>query len=126
MADAEDFWPAVDKGLKQALVMLVKMRGREGSHLRQELSHRMDLIRKAVGKVRKHAPAVQEKYRQQLMERIKNAGLDAAEERAGLPAKGSARPFRCAEKSPTSRSLFALFPPVKIRFAPKIPPAKGV
>src|SRR5437660_2009889 len=70
MADAEDFWPAVDKALKQALIMLVKMRGREGSHLRQELSHRMDLIRKAVGKVRKHAPAVQEKYRQQLMERI--------------------------------------------------------
>ena len=77
MADAEDFWPAVEKALKQALAMLVKMRGREGSHLRQELSHRMDLIRKAVTKVRKHAPTVQERYRQQLMERIKNAGLDA-------------------------------------------------
>src|SRR5439155_15210689 len=57
MADAEAFWPAVDKALKQALVMLVKMRGREGAHLRQELSHRMGLIRKSVAKVRKHAPS---------------------------------------------------------------------
>jgi len=30
MADAEDFWPAVNKALKQALDQLVKMREREG------------------------------------------------------------------------------------------------
>jgi uncharacterized protein (TIGR00255 family) len=79
MADAEDFWPGVDKALKQALAMLVKMRAREGGHLRKELCHRMDLLRKSVARVRKHAPTVQQRYREQLIERIKNAGLDTAE-----------------------------------------------
>jgi len=75
LADAEDFWPAVEKALKQALTMLVKMRQREGSHMRKELCHRIDLLRKAVSKVRKHAPSVQQRYREQLLERIKTAGL---------------------------------------------------
>ena len=47
--------------------------------MRQELCHRMDLIRKSVARVRKHAPAVQQRYREQLIERIKNAGLDSDE-----------------------------------------------
>jgi len=84
MADAEDFWPAVEKALKQALGMLVKMREREGAHMRKELCHRIDLLRKAVAKVRKQAPTVQQRYREQLLERIKTAGLtdgDIDEER---------------------------------------------
>ena len=36
------------------------------------------LLRKAVTKVRKQAPLVQQRYREQLIERIKNAGLDEA------------------------------------------------
>jgi len=79
MADAEDFWPAVEKGLKQALGMLVKMREREGSHMRKELCHRIDLLRRAVAKIRKQAPTVQERYREQLIERIKTAGLTGGE-----------------------------------------------
>jgi len=75
LADAEDFWPAVEKALTQALAMLVKMRQREGSHMRKELCHRIELLRKAVAKIRKHAPTVQERYREQLLERIKTAGL---------------------------------------------------
>lgn len=76
LADAEDFWPSVEKSLKQALAMLVKMRVREGAHLRKELCHRIDILKKAVAKVRKHAPLVQLRYREQLVERVKNAGLD--------------------------------------------------
>jgi len=34
IADAEAFWPAVKKALDAALAMLVKMRVREGAHLR--------------------------------------------------------------------------------------------
>src|SRR4051812_29437040 len=79
MADAEDFWPAVEKGLKQALGMLVKMREREGSHMRKELCHRIDLLRRAVVKIRKQAPTVQERYRQQLIERTKPGGLTNGE-----------------------------------------------
>ena len=77
MADAEDFWPSVEKALQQALVMLVKMRQREGTHLEKDLRGRIAAMRKSVATVQKQAPLVQKRYREQLLERIKNAGLDA-------------------------------------------------
>jgi uncharacterized protein (TIGR00255 family) len=76
LADAEDFWPAVQKALRQALETLVKMREREGAHLRKDLSNRVNLMRRSVVRIKKQAPQVQERYRQQLLERIKNAGLE--------------------------------------------------
>ncbi len=76
MADAEDFWPGVERALRQALEMMVKMREREGGNLRKDLCHRVVTMRRSVGRVQKQAPMVQERYRQQLIERIKNAGLD--------------------------------------------------
>jgi uncharacterized protein (TIGR00255 family) len=78
MTDAEDFWPGVEKALSQALDMLVKMREREGDHLRKDLCGRIASMRKSVAKVQKQAPVVQKRYRDQLVERIKQAGLDAA------------------------------------------------
>ena len=45
--------------------------------MRQDLVKRIDTMRKATGQVRKHAPTVAERYREQLVERIKNAGLEA-------------------------------------------------
>ena len=75
--DAEDFWPAVEKALRQALEMLVTMREKEGSHLRVDLVRRVDAMRKSAVKVQKRAPQVQVRYRQQLMERIQSAGLEA-------------------------------------------------
>src|SRR3954452_504850 len=72
MADAEDFWPGVEKATKQALGMLVKMREREGAHLQKDLCHRIALMRKSVARVQKQAPTVQKRYREQLIERIKN------------------------------------------------------
>lgn len=76
--DAEDFWPAVDKALKQALAMLVGVRQKEGGHLRADLVRRIDTMRKAARHVQKRAPQVQQNYRQQLLERVKNAGIEAA------------------------------------------------
>ena len=76
MADAEDFWPSVEKALQQALAMLVKMRQREGAHLEKDLRGRIAAMRKSVSCVQKQAPLVQKRYREQLLERIKNAGLD--------------------------------------------------
>jgi len=76
MADAEDFWPAVSEALRQAVAMMVKMREREGSHLQKDLLHRINLMRRSVERVRKNAPGVQKRYRLQLLERIKTAGLD--------------------------------------------------
>src|SRR6266478_2423048 len=77
IAEEENFWPAVEKTLKTALLGLVKMREREGAHLAQDLEKRIAVMRKAVSQIQKHAPGVAERYRQQLIERIKSAGLEA-------------------------------------------------
>ena len=76
--DAEDFWPAVEKALKEALDMMVGMREKEGAHLRTDLIKRIDHMRKAAKRVEQRSPQVQTRYRKQLMERIQNAGLEAA------------------------------------------------
>lgn len=75
LAGAEDFWPAVSKALKQALAALIKMREREGANLAKALTRHIDTLRAAVERVQKQAPLAQERYRRQLIERVKNAGL---------------------------------------------------
>ena len=77
IVEEEDFGPAVEKALKKALAALIKMREREGDHLTVDLAKRIAIMRKAVAQVQKHAPSVAERYRQQLIERIKGAGLEA-------------------------------------------------
>ncbi len=77
LAFEEDFWPGVEKALKQGLTQLVKMREHEGAHLSEDLTKRIGVMRKATDHVRKHAPTVAERYRQQLIERIKSAGIEA-------------------------------------------------
>jgi uncharacterized protein (TIGR00255 family) len=76
IAEGENFGPAVEAALKKALAGMVKMREREGAHLRQDLIERIKAMRRAVAQVQKQAPKVAERYREQLLERIKNAGLE--------------------------------------------------
>src|SRR2546423_12818164 len=71
IAEEEDFWPAVEKALKKALQAMVKMRQREGEHLREDLAERITNMRRAAAKIQKNAPGVAERYRKQLVERIK-------------------------------------------------------
>jgi uncharacterized protein (TIGR00255 family) len=77
IAEEEDFWPSVEKALKKALAAMIQMREREGAHLREDLVKRISVMRKAAVKVQKQVPGVAERYRQQLVERIKSAGLSA-------------------------------------------------
>jgi uncharacterized protein (TIGR00255 family) len=77
LAVEEDFWPAVEKALKKALSQMVKMREREGAHLAQDLAIRIAVMRQAAVRVQKQAPTVAERYRRQLIERIKSADLEA-------------------------------------------------
>ena len=77
IVEEEDFWPAVQKALKKALKQMIQTREREGAHLRQDLIERMAQMKKATANIRKHSPAVAERYRQQLIERIKSSGLEA-------------------------------------------------
>lgn len=74
--EAEDYWEALQKALKQALADLLKMREREGKSLEKDLTGRMKEIQKAVGRIAKRAPEVQVRYREQLQQRIQNAGLE--------------------------------------------------
>jgi uncharacterized protein (TIGR00255 family) len=71
----EDFWPVVSKALSKALAQMLNMRQREGGHLSQDLVRRIGTMRKAVDHIQKQAPQVSARYRQQLLERIKSAGL---------------------------------------------------
>jgi len=77
IAEGENFWPAVRIALKRALVAIVKMRTREGGHLKQDLFERMAVMRQAAAKIQKHASRVAGRYRDQLVERIRDAGLEA-------------------------------------------------
>jgi uncharacterized protein (TIGR00255 family) len=76
IAEEEDFWPAVEKALNKALDALVKMRAREGTHLKRDLIERITIMRKAANTVQAQAPNVAERYRDQLIERIKSANIE--------------------------------------------------
>jgi uncharacterized protein (TIGR00255 family) len=76
-ADAEDFWPAVEKALQKALATLLKMREREGAHLAKDLITRVNIMRKSAAQVQKQSPEVQKRYREQLIQRIQSAGVVA-------------------------------------------------
>ncbi len=74
--EAETFWPSVEKALKMALASLLKMRVREGAHLAQDLKNRMKAMQKSAAQIQQHSPEVQKRYRENLLLRIKNAGLE--------------------------------------------------
>jgi len=77
--EAEDFWPVVRQALKAALQGLSSMRSREGAHLRKDLQKRIRVMRQAVRRISTRSPRVLKRYRSQLMERIRQAGLNPAE-----------------------------------------------
>jgi len=77
LADAEHLWPAVETALKQALVALIRTRKREGAHLLRDLAARIAVMRKCAAKIQAQSPRAVERYRSQLVERIKSAGLEA-------------------------------------------------
>jgi len=77
LAEADAMWPAVEKALAAALAALIKMREREGAHLAKDLSARILVMSGAAAKIQRQAPQSAERYRQQLTERIKGAGLPA-------------------------------------------------
>jgi len=77
LAEADAMWPAVEKALVTALAALIKMRQREGAHLAQDLATRVQVMSQSAARIQKQAPQSAERYRQQLTERIKSAGLTA-------------------------------------------------
>ncbi len=77
ITEAEELWPAAKKALDAALDVLLKMREREGAFLGKDLKARVAVLRAGVSRVQALAPKVAERYREQLLARIKAAGLEA-------------------------------------------------
>jgi uncharacterized protein (TIGR00255 family) len=77
LAVEADFEAAVEKALAVALNQMMKMREREGAHLAEDLARRIGIMRKAAARIQEQAPKVAKRYRAQLIERIREAGLEA-------------------------------------------------
>ncbi|MBI07838.1 MAG: YicC family protein [Opitutae bacterium] len=73
---AADYWPTVNAATERALKELVAMRSREGAALKKDLVKRVRLMRGAVAKVARRAPAVLKQYRKNLLGRVEEAGVD--------------------------------------------------
>lgn len=71
-----EVWPGLEEALQRALDELVKMRVREGKHLAKDLIHRLKVLRQSLKEVRRLHPAVAEKHRTVLLERINKAGVE--------------------------------------------------
>jgi uncharacterized protein (TIGR00255 family) len=75
--EAEELWPAAKKALTAALHILLQMREREGAFLVKDLRARVAVLRAGIARVQVLAPKASERYRAQLLARIKAAGLEA-------------------------------------------------
>lgn len=75
----EKLWNMVEKCLRQAMQKLVRSREREGQYLRQDLQQRLRNVEAGVKQIRERAPEVSVRYREQLLERLRQAGLSNQE-----------------------------------------------
>ena len=74
--EAGSLWPAVEPALRSALAGFNAMRGREGEAMAADLALRIGNMATAVARVRTQAPEVMRRFREQLLQRIKLAGLE--------------------------------------------------
>jgi len=75
-ASADEHWPVLEEALKSGLAAMDAMRRREGEALASDLAQRILSLREAAARVRERAPAVIIRYRDQLVQRIRSAGLE--------------------------------------------------
>jgi len=74
--DAEAVWPSVEVALRKAITGLVRMREQEGRFLANDLGERLGLLETGLEQIRKSAPEIVKRYREQLHARVKEAGLE--------------------------------------------------
>ncbi len=74
--DAEAVWPSVESALRKAVTGLVKMREKEGKFLADDLGVRLGLLEAGLELIRRSAPEIVKRYREQLHTRVKEAGLE--------------------------------------------------
>jgi uncharacterized protein (TIGR00255 family) len=81
--ELERVWIVAQRALAAALKALVAMRMREGTALRRDIEMRLAGLEKRVAKIAAFAPEVSQRYREQLLARLRDAGQGdlAADER---------------------------------------------
>lgn len=82
--DAALVRPAIRRALDEALKAMLAMRRAEGEKLSEDLHGRIEQMAEAVARVRRQAPKVLVRYRDQLLERVRQAEVgvvDADDER---------------------------------------------
>ena len=102
--EAERAWPAIERALESALDGLIKMREREGKHLAKDLIRRLKAIRQLLKEIRALHPAVVEKFRAALTERIEKTGLSISNDDERLAKEI----FLFADRSDISEELTRL------------------
>lgn len=73
---ADAAWPAIERALEVAIEQVLDMRAAEGRDLARDLSTRLDLLEKTAAAIAAIAPARPERYRDQLLKRLRDAGLE--------------------------------------------------
>lgn len=74
--DADAVLPVIRRATDLALKEFAQMRNSEGEELAKDLKNRIGLMTKAVARVHRRAPKVLKYYREQLLERIRQADVE--------------------------------------------------
>lgn len=69
----------IQRALDKALAGMLAMRRAEGEKLGEDLQRRIGLMRRATAKVERRAPKVLARHRGQLLERVRQAGIEGVE-----------------------------------------------
>lgn len=75
-AEADDYWPVVASALEKAVVGMIRMREREGAHLRRDLCRRVRTMRQCTNRIGREVPKVVVRFREALRARIVAAGVE--------------------------------------------------
>ncbi len=73
---AEAAWGPIEKALEVAIEQVLEMRSEEGDDLAKDLSTRLGLLEKTAVAIAALAPARPERYREMLLKRLRDAGLE--------------------------------------------------
>ncbi|MEI6340984.1 MAG: YicC/YloC family endoribonuclease [Verrucomicrobiota bacterium] len=76
--DPDEAWPVMEEALRSALGALDAMRRREGEALERDLRARIGLLREEASVIRGRAPEVMRRYRDNLVQRVRAAGIEGA------------------------------------------------
>lgn len=74
--DAETAWPAIEPALEVAIEQVLAMRHAEGDDLGRDLFTRLVLLEKVAAAIGMLAPGRPERYKEQLLKRLRDAGLE--------------------------------------------------